>query len=93
MLVMESILRDRLGHFKLEKDTYNTHLYELKQDYTLAQKNMLCLQNGGDVARVRVSLHTNHMHIIDFEILMILAKCIFNTHIDIYLYTYSYILP
>mmetsp|Transcript_50710 Transcript_50710/g.64960 ORF Transcript_50710/g.64960 Transcript_50710/m.64960 type:complete len:312 (+) Transcript_50710:195-1130(+) len=51
MLVMESILRDRLGHFKLEKDTYNTHLYELKQDYTLAQKNMLCLQNGGDVAR------------------------------------------
>jgi hypothetical protein len=32
---MRQILRDRLGHFKLEKDTYNTHFYELHLDHIL----------------------------------------------------------
>jgi hypothetical protein len=38
---VESLLRDRLGHFKLDKDSYNTHFYELHHDHSLAQQNLL----------------------------------------------------
>jgi hypothetical protein len=38
---VESLLRDRLGHFKLDKDAYNTHFYELHHDHSLAQQNLL----------------------------------------------------
>jgi hypothetical protein len=56
MLVMESILRDRLGHFKLDKDKYNTHFYKLTHDYALAQKGRLResgASSGEELARVK----------------------------------------
>ena len=48
----EAVMRDRLGHFKLSKDAYNTHFYELHHDHTLAQKGMLRGATGPAAARV-----------------------------------------
>ena len=42
---METLLRDRLGHFKLAKDAYNTHFYAMFVDHQLAERGLL--RGGG----------------------------------------------